>query len=389
MKLQEAAPQSQLDVGHALAETLQNMQATDPIYADWQTASLVATQHPDWADGDPKTIIDGMIADLPDRLPVYAYLKEVPERGGITPPPLQAYLLGRLPELPDITTSTPDYLPKGILTVRDSMRCLGDEVRTKKFLQSVGSAVEALAASNTGAIEVLDAGTGAIPVMAIYAALCSDRVQCTALELNHASTVVARSLVANLGLQNRIQIVEADATTYVPANPVDLLISETMRSGLTDEPIVQIMSNLQPHVRPGGITLPSAIKVVAGISTFGDIRGPRAWTQISGGIYLADATRLWHDVVHYRPGDALDHIDFCLPVDPLPAGEYFVGIASKIQIGRQVLQLHQSIISLTRAVDKLSGLAMTFGSTQGVKRIEVSYAPGSDLKGVGQLHYTD
>ena len=199
------------------------------------TKAKIASLKEHW-QGDPKTIIDQLIDDMPDDVTIFTMntLDRMPKE---EPKPLQLYLLSHARALPEFADSKPD----GALSVMESMCCLRDEIRTKKFLLGVREAIADLDASGTDVIRMCDAGTGAIPILAIYAALCSDKVRCDALELNPNAARIAQEVVREFGLQDRIQVRQTDATKFQPEEPLDFLISETMHSGLTAEPIVQIL----------------------------------------------------------------------------------------------------------------------------------------------------
>jgi len=77
------------------------------------------------------------------------------------------------------------------------------------------------------------------------------------------SARIARGVVEALGLSQRIMVMEADATSYVPQDPLPLLISETMDSGLMKEPIAAIFGNLSRYVAPDGLPIPESVTVKA------------------------------------------------------------------------------------------------------------------------------
>jgi hypothetical protein len=181
-----------------------------------------------------------------------------------SPPPLKRleyYLLSKVPgTVSDGATGAPIA---GALTLREGAATLRDQVRTKRFLEAIERAVDILDARfPEGDLHVIDAGTGPLPVLAIAAALANPRVRVTALELNPHSATIAKSVIAELGLSDRISVELADATTYTPLMPAHLLMSETMDTALKQEPIVQIFSNLSGYVVDGGIRIPESVTVL-------------------------------------------------------------------------------------------------------------------------------
>jgi len=273
---------------------------------------------------------------------------------------------------------------EGALRTTASIMCLRDVVRTKRFLQGITEAVDTLASQQTGPIEVLEAGTGAIPVMLLQAALRSERVHATGIELNPRSATMARQLVAALHLEDRVNIIDGDATRYQPHTPPHLLISETTHSGLSSEPFVQILSNLQPHVRPGGITLPSRVDILAAISSIQTYLKPAAYARLANQpspVFRAD----WQRVVRYKPGDDLARINFTIEPGKLSPGRYLVLVASEVEVGTQTLHLGESVITAPRKLRQTTGDDLTFDASDNVSEIRINYAPGQLLRGVAEL----
>ncbi len=333
-----------------------------------------------------KTKLDSMIAELPDKVPYYHGLTglefdQVPKRPTNK---LQAFLKAMTPGIDAISLR---YDQEGSFAPSSSIDCLSDEVRTKRFLQAIEATVQQLEASTPEdeLIEICDAGTGAIPIMAIYAALCSDRVRCTALELNPASAKLAQELVNALGLADRITVIETNAITYKPDKMFHALISETMNSGLIDEPIVDILGNLKPYVKEGGKVLPSAIHVLAalryprvepiGYSRIGDCIAP----------VFDDQELRWWPIVKYLPGDNLSKIECVFSTEGLPAGDYSVGTSCIVELGvdmsgeKMYILNGQSLITAGRFPIEPDG-------SVGVRRVPsggmigVSYPPGGDIQ---------
>lgn len=333
-----------------------------------------------WAERDPKEVIDALILELPDEAPLSPASQEVPPN---EPSRLEQYFMSMLPDLSGVSV---DYNRTGSLSPKESINCLRDKVRTKLFLQGIAEAVSQLDTATQDTIEVCDAGTGAIPVMAIYAALCSDKVRCTALELNPQSAILARRVVARFGLQDRITVIEADATKYTPSKPFDLLVSETMHSGLTEEPIVQILSNLQPHVKQIGLTLPSSIDIQAALVPFKEYEEPQHRIKIlkADHAYLAPD---WQHVLCYVPGRQLDKIAFTLDGTDLPDGKYVVAVTNRVHIGSKILEPSQSLITMPQYVMDFGGFLRKIEFAAGANHaseVNVEYRPGGSLNGAAQ-----
>ncbi len=330
-----------------------------------------------WADRETsqgaKALLDELISQLPDTVPSYpADQKDQIPR--LAPSQLERYMRSKLA----VRTGEQNYRQDGTLSPEKSIGCLADQVRTKQFLRAVSETIANFEASGAQRIEVCDAGTGAIPIMAIYAALCSDKVRCTALELNEQSARMARDVVRAFGLEGRITIIETDAITYQPERPVDLLISETMNTGLTNEPMVDILSNLHPYVRPGGVTLPSAVAVKAALVPLDEFTAPSAWVR-PGRYVHPNVKAVWHPAADYEPGQQLETISVSLPTAGLKAGKYLVALASKVTVGSRILEGYQSLLSqpyyLRAEDDTYKEYAVPLAS--GSEAVELRYAPGS------------
>jgi len=341
-------------------------------------AKLASLENP-WS-GEPKTIIDGMIDDMPDDVPVYTMdtLHLMPKN---EPSQLELFLLSKVRTLPEFTQGKTE----GALRVMESIACLRDQVRTKKFLLGIKDSVKDLDTPENATINMCDAGTGALPILAIYAALCSDKVRCTALELNPNSARVAREVVTSFGLEDRIKVVETDATKFKPDAPLDFLVSETMHSGLTQEPIVQILANLQPQVKEGGVIMPSGITVQAGLVRLEDFVQPRGFVKIGDNMHHV-VEPAWQEVVNYTSGDGLEEINFSLPTTDSSQGDYMIAVTSTVDVGLQHLDSYQSLITMPQYVCDSKGDPQLFKLTGNEKQgLEVQYKPGDMLNGVGRI----
>lgn len=341
-------------------------------------AKIADLQH-NWS-GDTRTTIDTIISALPDELhpqtrdkvsPVYKY----------EPSPLELYLLSKVQTLPAVANDNKE----GALRVMESIYGLRDKVRTKKFLQGVKEAVANLDSSGKETITMCDAGTGALPILSIYAALCSDKVKCTALELNPNSAKIAQEVVNSLGLQDQITIMQADATKFIPQEPLDFLVSETMHAGFTQEPMVQILSHLQPYVKSDGITLPSGVSIKAALIPFAQFSNSTETIQLVDYRHIV-VRPPWKNIVDYTPGDQLDEIKFSLPFPKESiANQHLVAVTSEVRIGSQTLYPYQSLLSNPQYVRDAKGELNCFKQVSPDRAITIKYKPGALLRDVATL----
>lgn len=328
--------------------------------------------------GEPKAVLDRLIAGVPEDIAVLSddVIRALPKE---EPSDVELYLLSRIQEIPEFVGAKKR---DGGLRVLESVRCLRDRIRTKKFLRGVAETVTTLD-DGREIIRVCDAGCGAVPVQAIYAALASPRVQATCIEINEYSAHIARSVVASFGLQDRITIVQDDATTFQHDGQFDLLVSETMHAALTAEPVVQIMSHLRPFVATGGIMLPSTITVCAAVVRAAEYEHPKGFVHLYGDAqYYVEPD--WQTIVTYQAGDALDVIEFTLPIPERAEGEYVVVISSEVDIGSQHLAPYQSLITTPQALRELDSNLKIFSAHAGAPRtrVHVRYRPGDLLEDV-------
>lgn len=86
----------------------------------------------------------------------------------------------------------------------------------------------------------LGSGTG---VLSFYAAKQGARVW--AVEYNPALVSASRKLISENGVSDRVQIFEADASSWLPPEPVDIVICEMLHSALLREKQVQVISSFR------------------------------------------------------------------------------------------------------------------------------------------------
>lgn len=353
---------------------------TNELHMLHTKAKLAGLSEPLWS-GSAKSVIDTMIEETPDDISVYTKdtLASMPKD---EPAPLELYFLSRIRELPKFE----DIKPEGALGVVESMRCLRDRIRTKKFVLGVKEAIERIDQENVEEINMVDAGCGAIPIMAIYAALSSDKVRCTAIELNSNSAELARQLVASFNLQDRIQVVQGDATRFQPERQVDFLISETMHSGLSVEPMVQIMSNLSRYVKPEGVILPSHVSIQTALIPLRDWTSPEGFVRIYGNLHHYVKPE-WAQAVDYKPGDRLEDIQLSIPTEVRLPGSYLAMVTSEVDIGSQKLTPYQSLITMPQILrdNKSDPMIFDVKSEDLHRGIAVRYKPGEMLDGKAQL----
>ena len=171
---------------------------------------------------------------------------------------------------------TDSVLPYGVaLAPFDAAACLTDYPRTAKFSAGVIAAVRAAQQKFPGErIEVVYAGCGpfALLVLPLTLEFEPHEVHFTLLDVHAHSLQSAQTLFRRLDLEDYVtDWIECDATTHqLPQGRFHVLVSETMRKGLVDEPQVAITLNLMPQMVESALLVPERIVIDAYADDFDD-----------------------------------------------------------------------------------------------------------------------
>lgn len=262
----------------------------------------------------------------------------------------------RIPEYAEKDTSG-----KG-LELRRALGCMNDDLRTVRFYHALLEAMERMEREKES-IEIVDAGAGPVPLFGVIAALKSDKARVTCLECNPQSAKMARQIVENLCLGDRVKIICADAKEYRHDKEIDLLISETMFSGLIDEDMVQILDNLSSQTAEDSEIIPEKITVEAGITDRG--KG-----------LVNDYVAPLRQVYEYIPGQKSGKIEFSIPLkDIKPDCVYDLVLSSKVYLGGgRILEGNDSEITKPCRV----GIGFVPKEEDLSKSLNVSYTPGEN-----------
>ena len=119
-------------------------------------------------------------------------------------------------------------------------------------------------------LQILYAGTGPLATIIIPALMLlkPKDVQFTLLDISETSLGYLKNLINRLDVNEFVKAyVVADATDWQPADNerYDIIISETMKAVLVQEPQVFIMAHLVQYLRDSGIFVPSNIKIDAAL----------------------------------------------------------------------------------------------------------------------------
>lgn len=155
------------------------------------------------------------------------------------------------------------------VSLTTAAQCAEDPERGRIFIQGIYHAIQdKLALNPQQAVQILYAGTGPfawllLPLLPLF---LPKQIQVTLLDIHQASLEKVVQLLNHFGLNDRVvDVVCADATLWQPAAGVefDLIVSETMKHLLQQEPQLQIFSHLQRFLAADGELIPQNIELEA------------------------------------------------------------------------------------------------------------------------------
>jgi protein-L-isoaspartate O-methyltransferase len=254
----------------------------------------------------------------------------------------------------------------------DARRCLYDIVRTQKLIQGIVKQMKRIKLNNNEVFHVIEAG-GGTGILAIVAALMGGTV--SLLEINPETKHQTELFVKHLGLDKKITVYLADAETYIPKRPIDMIICECLHTGLALEPQIQILHNLGNYLKPDGKVIPEGVNLRwaladidwSGIEEFHTekrnlkkkIRTVGKWSINS-----------YVDFINIANKEKIDEIQFMIPMHTLPTNAVMIemdvlitaGVATPIVLksGEAEFLGHPHAIRLNRHVTKKQG-AYAFG----------------------------
>lgn len=135
-----------------------------------------------------------------------------------------------------------------------SYLCLLSKKRTRSYINAVKKTVKKDDV-------VLEAGTGT-GILSIAAAN-SGAKKVYAIEQNKLLIPQLKRNIHNLGLENKIEIINSDSTKIQIPEKVDVIICEMICAGLIDEPQIPAMNHLIKFLKQGGKITPESAKIRA------------------------------------------------------------------------------------------------------------------------------
>lgn len=278
----------------------------------------------------------------------------------------------------------------GGLSICKAFNCIKDEVRTRRFLEAIEKAVLKRLQFEDEVI-VFEAGCGPLAPLSIFAASIDKRVKVHAIDINPYSLNLAQAAIQRLGLQDQIKLHQGDATKldfrHLDINTrVGVLISETMMSGLREEPIVEILNCLVPQCSRDAIVIPS--EVVVGLAAYKVDSLNYSEKPISNQRVLTSFNTIGPQKVTeltWRPGEDLGRIVLELDLSGEHSGIYSFSLYSRVSFGglAEELDVGESDITHSTIVfdpnNESLALAIEHNPDHSQKRVAVEYQPGSQL----------
>jgi len=152
---------------------------------------------------------------------------------------------------------------------------------------------------------VVDVGTGT-GAFALFAARAGAR-RVYAVERDEI-VEVARSLVQANGASDIVAVFEADAATWVPPEPVDVVVYEDLEDVGIGATLGSLTSRLRRYLAPGGRFVPESI-TVRGAPVENEAQHRRSFPWSDGRAYGLDLTPLQEMAAHMRSNCALREDD--------------------------------------------------------------------------------
>ncbi|MBP7662422.1 MAG: phytanoyl-CoA dioxygenase family protein [Shewanella sp.] len=155
------------------------------------------------------------------------------------------------------------------VSLTTAAQCAEDPERGRVFIQGIYQAIQDRLKAHPGQIvNILYAGTGPfawllLPLLPLFSA---SQIQVTLLDIHQASLDKVTKLIEHFDLADRVvESVCADATLWQLNTVVkfDVILSETMKHLLQQEPQVQIFTHLQAYLADDGVLIPQNIELDA------------------------------------------------------------------------------------------------------------------------------
>jgi predicted RNA methylase len=151
---------------------------------------------------------------------------------------------------PTLSNIPEEWLLGQFIPLHYHFHMLRDQARMDAFREAI-----ALLVPMGGRVLELGGGTG---VLSYFAAQRADKVWC--VERNPALVRAARRFLAQNTRGDRVEVVQADALTFLPPEPVDAVICEMLHTALVREKQLEVLQSFRErYVEKFGLPLPAFI----------------------------------------------------------------------------------------------------------------------------------
>ncbi len=161
------------------------------------------------------------------------------------------------------------------LSPQDAAICILDLARTSAFMRGVHDAVKTLQRRFPGErINLLYAGCGPFAplVLPLATRFSPEQLSLTLLDAHQYSVDSVRRLGETFGISasfSTVRCCDAMNHTQPDAEPLHLVVIETMQKALENEPQVALTKRLAPQLLQGGILIPEKIRLAACLADMG------------------------------------------------------------------------------------------------------------------------
>lgn len=143
--------------------------------------------------------------------------------------------------------------------------CVVDYARSVAFIRGVSAAIDTLKLRFPGSsLEILYAGCGpfATLLLPVLGKFLPGELKLYLLDVHQRSLDSVQRLLTEFGFcAHSVQLIKADASTYLHPGKLHLVIAETMQKSLEQEPQFAVTANLAPQLCPKGVFIPQHIEV--------------------------------------------------------------------------------------------------------------------------------
>ncbi|MBB1485528.1 class I SAM-dependent methyltransferase [Oceanospirillum sediminis] len=233
------------------------------------------------------------------------------------------------------------------VSMTTAAQCAEEFMRTQVFLRGVFQAIQDQLKTQDS-IRILYAGTGpfGLLVVPLLHQFTPDKVQVYLLDIHQESLDALQKLIEILDVDDFIENQQCTDILQWPIEqqqPFDLIISETMKAMLDQEPQVSVFRHLIPLLKPEGELIPQQIQIKAWLAA------PRSYNTHS--FYLGEIFTLDRQQTYLLHQQSNPTIKGSLDIPEYPEVYKDLKFTTDIQVyGRHWLTEHQCSLNLPKVI---------------------------------------